>query len=264
MPLKCKGEKLLSKEIVFFDIDGTLLNDEKEMCQTTFAAIKQLQKNGTYVALATGRPPFMFKQLRKKLNIDTFISYTGSYIECENEVIFTNTMDEHKVKKLHQDAIASNDPIMLMGTENMQVTVANHPDVQEIMNRLQFDYPQIDVAVPIEPIYQILLFKDIDELYKQSFPQFRFLQWSPIASDVLPATSSKSIGIKRVIDKLGIDIENTYAFGDGLNDLDMITSVGTGIAMGNAVEEVKNAADYVTDTVDEFGVRNGLLEVGLI
>lgn len=254
----------MSKKIVFFDIDGTLLNDNKEMCQTTFQAINELRKNDIIVALATGRPPFMFKHLREKLQVDTYVSYTGSYVVCENDVIYENTMDESKVKQLHDDAILKDAPIILMGEANMQVTVDNHPDVIKIMERLQFDYPKINLSVPAEPIYQILLFKQLSETYIKSFPEFHFLQWSQIASDVLPMTSSKTKGIKKIIDTLNIDITNTYAFGDGLNDLDMVESVGTGVAMGNAVQEVKNAADYVTSSVDDFGVKKGLKAVGLI
>lgn len=254
----------MTKKIVFFDIDGTLLDDKKNLCETTLQSIRQLQNNGIYVALATGRPPFMFQELRKKLMIDTYISYTGSYVVCEHDLIYENTMDEHDVKKLHNDALRKNKPIILMGATNMQVTVDNHPDVVKIMERLQFDYPKLDLAVPSEPIYQILLFKQIDEFYTRLFPQFNFLQWSNIASDVLPVTSSKSKGIEQIINKLNISLENTYAFGDGLNDLDMVQSVGTGVAMGNAVPEVKGAADYVTTNVDEFGVQKGLQRLGLI
>lgn len=254
----------MPKKIVFFDIDGTLLNDKKHLCESTLQSINELKKNNIIVALATGRPPFMFNQLRDKLNIDTFISYTGSYVVCENEVIHQNTMDCKKVQQLHNDAILADAPIILMGESNMQVTIDNHPDVIKIMDRLQFDYPQINLTVPTEPVYQILLFKQINKAYIDTFPEFRFLQWSNIASDVIPVTSSKTAGIEHIIRKLNIDIENTYAFGDGLNDLDMIQSVGTGVAMGNAVEKVKDSADYVTDTVDEFGVRNGLQKLGLI
>lgn len=254
----------MSKKIVFFDIDGTLLNDEKHLCKTTLKSIRELQRNNVHVAIATGRPPFMFQELRKKLRIDTYISYTGSYVVCENEIIYRNYLDSEKVKQLHNDAILTDAPIILMGEAHMQVTVDNHPAVKKIMNRLQFNYPEFNLAVPTEPIYQILLFKEIKQAYINDFPEFYFLQWSNIASDVIPHDSSKSLGVEQIINKLNIDIENTYAFGDGLNDLDMIKSVGTGVAMGNAVDEVIEVADLVTETPDNAGVQKGLKKLGLI
>lgn len=254
----------MSKKIVFFDIDGTLLNEKKQLCKTTIHALNELKKRGVYVALATGRPPFMFKQLRKMLNIDTYVSYTGSYVVCENELIYENTMDINKVTELHEDAILKNIPIVLMGKSFMQVTVDNHPDVIKVMERLQFDYPTLNVVVPNEPVYQVLLFKRISKSYAKLFPQFQFIQWSKIASDVLPATSSKSVGMKQIVQKLNINIENTYAFGDGMNDLDLMSTVGTSVAMGNAVDEVKEAADFVTTRVDESGIAKGLNMLGLL
>lgn len=254
----------MSEKIVFFDIDGTLLNEKKELCEMTIQSIKQLQINGIHVAIATGRPPFMFKTLRKKLKIDTYISYTGSYVVCNGELIYQNTMDENKVKQLYDDAIKKSFPIVLMGESNMQVTVDNHPNVNDIMERLQFGYPNVNPSFPNESIYQILLFHELSDTYIKSFPEFHFLKWSPIATDVLPVTSSKKRGVKAIIDRLNIDLNHTYAFGDGLNDLDMIDYVGTGVAMDNAVNEVKEVADYITSSVDDKGIKKGLQMLELI
>ena len=67
-----------------------------------------------------------------------------------------------------------------------------------------------------------------------------------------------------MLEATGIDIENSYAFGDGLNDLEMLKMVGTGIAMGNAVDEAKAVADYVTTSCSNDGIWNGLVRLGLI
>ena len=80
----------------------------------------------------------------------------------------------------------------------------------------------------------------------------------------MPKGGSKAEGIKKLIEKLGFKMENVYAFGDGLNDIEMLQTVGTGIAMGNALDIVKEYADLVTTNVEDDGIVNGLKEVGLL
>ena len=87
------------------------------------------------------------------------------------------------------------------------------------------------------------------QLYVERYSDHTFINWGDYASDMLPKGSSKAVGVQKVLEKLGIQKENSYAFGDGTNDFEMIDFVGTGIAMGNAVPELKAIADYVTTSV---------------
>ncbi|MFP3488979.1 HAD-IIB family hydrolase, partial [Staphylococcus sp. SIMBA_130] len=82
--------------------------------------------------------------------------------------------------------------------------------------------------------------------------------------DVIPPGGSKAKGIEAMIDHLGFKRENTYAFGDALNDIEMLKFAGTGVAMGNGYDEVKEVADYITDPVDQNGIQKGLKKVGLL
>ena len=77
---------------MFFDIDGTLLDQNKKMSDSTKKAIEKLKENGVFVAIATGRAPFMFENLRKEIDIDSFVSFNGQYVVFENEVIYKNPM----------------------------------------------------------------------------------------------------------------------------------------------------------------------------
>ena len=89
-------------------------------------------------------------------------------------------------------------------------------------------------------------------------------RWYPSFTDVVPAGSSKRIGIDKVIEYFGISLNETMAFGDGGNDIAMLKHAGIGIALGNADDEVKNSADYVTTSVDDDGVVNALKHFGLM
>lgn len=81
-------------KLSFFDIDGTLLDHDKKIPQSTRDAVKQLQEKGVHVAIATGRAPFMFEDIRKELNIHNYVSFNGQYVVFEDEVIFNNPLHQ--------------------------------------------------------------------------------------------------------------------------------------------------------------------------
>lgn len=105
--------------------------------------------------------------------------------------------------------------------------------------------------------------QDEEERYSR-FKEFDLVRWHERSTDVLPSGGSKAEGIKKVIEKLPFDREDTYAFGDGLNDLQMIEFAGTGVAMGNAVPELKKIADFITKPVDEDGIQYAVEALGLL
>jgi len=255
------------KKIVFFDIDGTLLDHNKQLPDMTKQAIDQLKKNGVFVAIATGRAPFMFENLRKELDIDSFISMNGQFVVFENEPIYKNPLPEKSIERLLEFSNEAGHSIVYLDEKAMRATVTNDDKVDISLRSLKFPHPEMDIHYyKNRDIYQALVFSEEkdDELYKSSFPEFRFIRWHKYSTDVLPAKGSKAEGIKLMIEKLGFDLKNVYAFGDGLNDIEMLKTVGTGVAMGNGKDEVKEAADFVTTGVHENGIWNGLKEQGLI
>ena len=125
-------------KIVFFDIDGTLLDHEKKLPNATKSAIKQLQENGVFVAIATGRAPFMFESLRKELDIDTFVSFNGQYVVFENEVIYRNPLKGTIVKELHEAAQEYNQtPIVFMNEATMKSSIANNQACRRSTGKLE-------------------------------------------------------------------------------------------------------------------------------
>ena len=98
----------------------------------------------------------------------------------------------------------------------------------------------------------------------ERLPRCRSTRWNPYFMDVVPEGGSKSVGIDAICRSYGIAPDETMAFGDGQNDIEMLRHAGIGVAMGNAAEEVQAAADYVTASVDEDGVGRALRHFGLI
>ena len=117
-----------------------------------------------------------------------------------------------------------------------------------------------------ERCYRVLcgylhLLRDWKEQYA---PQPEDEDWHPLFCDIGRIGGGKDVGMDAVLSRLGIPLEQTMAFGDGENDLEMLRHAAIGVTMGNSSQTVKNAADYVTDSVDEDGIANALAHFGLI
>ncbi|WP_339145660.1 MULTISPECIES: Cof-type HAD-IIB family hydrolase [unclassified Sutcliffiella] len=254
-------------KIVFFDIDGTLLDHQKELPESTKRAVKELKESGVYVAIATGRAPFMFEDLRKELDINTFVSFNGQYVVFEGEVIYKNPLNNEKMHELRINADKLAHPLVYLNHEKMKANVEDHPFIQKSMESLKFTHPEFGPSFLDETeIYQALLFIEDTEQqsYVDSYNDFHFIRWHQYSTDILPRGGSKAIGIQRMLERLPFKKENVFAFGDGLNDVEMIDYVGTGVAMGNAHPELLKVANHVTKDVAEDGIIHGLELVGLL
>lgn len=257
-----------NKSIIFFDIDGTLLDHNKELPKTAEQAIFSLKEQGHEVAIATGRAPFMFEDLRKQLDIDTYVSFNGQYVVLRGEAIYTNPMNSESLSDLTQVALSNEHAIVYMDHENMRANVPDDEYVAKTINT--FKSQIVPTHDPLyykgRDIYQSLLMCRAEEesFYENVFHAFDFVRWHLNAVDVVPVGGSKAKGIQYITDKLGISPEYQYAFGDALNDIEMLSMIQNSVAMGNAIPEAKNAAKYVTKAVDEDGILHGLQMLGLL
>lgn len=258
---------MMNDKIVFFDIDGTLLDHDKNLPQSTKLAIQNLKEKGVHVAIATGRAPFMFADLMKELGIDTFVSFNGQYVMYDNEVVHKQPLSTQEINDLEKIAMTRHHPMVFLNQENMFANKQTHPQIKESIESLKVKHPLYDpLFYHNNEIYQALLFCEghEEEQYISEFSNFHFIRWHEYSLDILPKGGSKAIGIQKMTERLGFSTENVYAFGDGLNDLEMLGYVGTSVAMGNALPEVKGVANFITKNVDEDGIMHGLKEVGLL
>lgn len=258
----------MEKKIVFFDIDGTIFNKEKRIPNSTIEAIEKLKQANILVAIATGRAPFMFVDVKETLQIDSHISFNGSYVVWNNEVIDKVPLDRKQLMELEKRANELGHPMIFLD-ENDHYTNhhQSHPFIVESINMdLKIHYPKYDPKFyHTNDVYQALIFcEDMEDVYREQFTSFGYVRWHKYSLDVMPQNGSKAKGIEKVLKHLNISRENCYAFGDGLNDIEMLQYVGTGVAMGNGHDRVKACADFVTKSVDEDGIYFGLRELGLI
>lgn len=257
----------MKEEIVFFDIDGTLLTEEKVLPESTKRAVRMLQERGIYTAIATGRSPQMFDWILEELNIQSYVSINGQYVVFEGKEIYSNPMGLPLLNDLSTMAESNGHAIAYCHDHHITISQENNPLVLSSYNPLKVDYPPVDREFyKNASVYQGHLFchSQEEEMYIQRFPECSFIRWHEHAIDILPKGCSKAIGIGKMLDVIGIKNENCYAFGDGLNDLEMLASVGIGIAMGNAVPEAKAAADLITTSCYDDGIFNGLKKLGIL
>lgn len=259
---------MVKQNVIFFDIDGTLLDHEKHLPEDTKKVIKQLQDNGEIVAIATGRAPFMYEDLRKELNIDTFVSFNGQYVVVNGEEVYKNPLNITALLELSEMGLKHNHPIVYMDHKDMKANVPNHDYINQSIDTLKIgSFPTHDpLYYEGREILQSLFFCSEGEetAYEQHFSDFDFIRWHPLSVDILPKGGSKANGIQKAVEALGVSNDNVYAFGDGLNDIEMLSTVVHSVAMGNAEDEVKHVAKYVTKNVDQKGISYGLRMVGLL
>jgi hypothetical protein len=256
------------RSAVFFDIDGTLLNHRKELPASAREAIVQLKERGHEVAIATGRAPFMFEELRRDLGIHTYVSYNGQYVVLDGNVLYTNPLDFPALEKLTEAALRNGHPVVYMDHEDMKANVPEHSYITESIKTLKINrFPGYDPDYyKGRELYQGLLFCSAGEEqpYEREFAEFDFVRWHPFSVDILPKGGSKAVGVAKLVERMGIDRERIYAFGDGLNDIEMLSAVRHGVAMGNAAEQAKKAAKYITKSAEDDGIWHGLRMVGLL
>ncbi|WP_424765618.1 Cof-type HAD-IIB family hydrolase [Paenibacillus sp. sgz302251] len=256
----------MTRKLILFDIDGTLLDHNKNIPDTTKQAVFDLQKDGHEVVIATGRGPFMLKDVSTALNIDSYISFNGSYVVYQGEVLYNQAIDAARLEELARMTADNSHPLVFMTPEEMRTNTDRNAYSEAESNALKSKLPPSDPEFyKGKEIYQCLLFcKEEDEgCYKDHFSELGFNRWHLYGSDVLPQGGSKARGIQALVERAGFKSEDVYAFGDGLNDIEMLQYVYHSVAMGNAPEIVKQAARYVTKDVTEDGIMHGLKMLGL-
>lgn len=209
----------------------------------------------------------MFQHIMDELNIRSFISCNGSYVVYEGEVVYRKPVDASDLHQLNEAALSHGHGMVLsdINAKGMWATVKHHPYIEKALGHLKVPYPPYHQH-RIEDVCYALLFCNEEEeaRYRNKYANIDFIRWHELAVDVINKGGSKAKGIEALLTHLNIDKAHAVAFGDGVNDIEMLGFVGTGVAMGNASPIVKEAADVVTKDVTDSGIRHGLEQVGLL
>ena len=262
------GGILLEKKTIFFDIDGTLYNTEKKLPLSAKEAVASLQNSGHEVVIATGRAPFIFADLREELGIDSYVSLNGQYVVHKGKEIYANPFKQDALNRLLNQASTAGHDTLLVNEQGWHTNGKQSTLMDEVIASLKagkaIEYNS-DSDAHLPSLQTLIFCEEADEAaYRSQFPEFEFIRWHENSMDILPKGSSKALGIEKYLQASKGLLENSYAFGDGLNDIEMLEFVRNSVAMGNAFAEVKAAAKHVTEHVDEDGIVKGLKQLGLI
>lgn len=257
-------------QLIALDMDGTLLKEDKTISDRTKKAIYEAREKGVKVVLASGRPIEGLNRYLKELDLispnDYVMSFNGSIVQNTEtkQVIFKNILTGKDLKKLYElskqigvniHAFTKKGCVTPVMNEYTQVEGRiNGIDVYEVDYGMISEDEDVIKVMFIDP--ESVLEEAIKRIPDSFYEEYTIVRSAPFFLEFLNKASSKGTGIKALGEYLGIAKEEIICVGDAGNDLDMIEYAGLGVAMGNAFEEVKQAADYVTLTNEEDGVAH--------
>jgi len=264
----------LDVRLLAIDLDGTLLNDSKQVSERTAKGLACAVERGVKVIIASARPPRSVRHIYQQLGLDTWqINYNGALIwdEPGKRVIFHRPMAGDLVRGLIDAGRAKFDS-MLITCEILDRWYTDRFDQTYTTETGRLFKP--DVIAPLEefcnqPITKLLLLgekKMIDEIepvISAMSGNFSMVRTDPELLQIMDRNVSKSAALQIVADHHQIPLENTMAIGDAPNDVGIIRIAGIGVAMDNAAEIVKNAADWVAPSNNDHGVHAAMVKFGV-
>lgn len=263
---------LNDKKIIFFDIDGTIYLYEKGVIKETRDAIRKLRENGHIAMLCTGRTLSMIFPEILDIGFDGIIAGAGTNAWFNGKELY---------KYILPDSVTWN-VINTMRECGIMAIPEGIRNIYFDCNIMPEDYFPIyklykkcvgENVVDINITKDVVASKvsgtanknaDIKRLFDKFKNEFTFVTHQKKYIEMIPNGYSKAVGIEKVINNLQIPWENTYAFGDSMNDYEMLKYVKYGVAMGNSTPEFKNEMKYVTEDFDKGGIKNALERFGLI
>jgi Cof subfamily protein (haloacid dehalogenase superfamily) len=255
---------------IFFDIDGTLFSHASHTIPaSTDKALKKLKEKGILIFIATGRHTSELKNIPlNQYHFDAFITLNGQYCYNNDKVIYEKPVDKNDVITILKEIENRPFPCYMIGEDKMYINYLTQ-NVIDIQNSIASIIPEvIDLNTLInKPIYQIGPFETSEEQEAHLLSKLKNCQstrWHDLAIDILHKIGGKQNGIQAILEEYNIKIEETMAFGDGNNDAEMFEFVNISVAMGNAKEELKKCATYITDDIDHDGIYNALIHFDLI
>lgn len=263
------------KKAVFFDIDGTLINTSNgtnKISSYVKDSIKKLQENDILVFISSGRPYAFLNEDILNFGFDGFILMNGSLILLNDKTsknnslipFYKNTIDKENLKNLiskfenyNLEYILECEKYSYLKSdfksqknfyENIGISMKY---IKNDFHMEDIDVCKIEMHCLDDEAYNFCKTLEDDNFRYTYFDEFKLFE-------LYSRKDTKASGIQRILNHFNIDINSSFAFGDSHNDIEMLNTVGCGIAMGNALAEIKNHADKITKSVSEDGVAYGI------
>ena len=247
----------------FFDIDGTLLSfNTHRVSEGTVRAFETLHRHGVRTFISSGRPMVLIPSM--PVSFEGYITMNGGLVFTSGNdgiTLLSNPIPVEDSNRWVDFAKERNLCTMMFTADGMMASQPNAIGLK-IREQLEFEMPPF---VPIDAMHDIEAYQliaimpaELDVVVANMLSHCRLPRWHPAFTDIVAAGNSKAAGMEAICRHFGIKQEETLAFGDGGNDIEMLQWAGIGVAMGNAADEVKAVADMVTTDVDNEGIENAV------
>ena len=266
------------KRFIFLDIDGTLVDsaNHRKITQSTTDAIREARENGCLVFICSGRNWFGLEEYRD-MDFDGFIYSDGAGIRIKGHEPVMSPIEEHLLDEMLDTVINKlGGDVMMAADEYYYATgiqydlwseaTIMYPSLVERLRR-----PQERINDPVLEVDVELPDAEAEKMFIETLsPHLEYISTTAnygregrSAGEVTMYGITKGEGIRTVVALLGGNMDNTYGFGDSMNDASMLKTCAYGICMGNGAQELKELADYVTDDINDDGLANAFRHFGL-
>ena len=256
-------------KLLVLDVDGTLLNDEREISKRTLAALLKVQQMGVRIVLASGRPTYGLMPLAKTLELGNYGGFVLSYNGCQiikaqnGEILFERRINPEMLPYLEKKARKNGFAIF---TYHDDTLITDSPDNEYIKNEALLNNLKIiredefSTAIDFAPC-KCMLVSDKEKALigleqhweKRLAGTLDAFRSEPYFLEVVPCGVNKANTLGALLEHLGVTREEVIAVGDGVCDVTMLQLAGMGVAMGHSQDSVKVCADYVTASNEEDG-----------
>ncbi len=270
-------------KLIFVDIDGTLTKPGENIPpESALRAIRASQAKGNKVFLCTGRNPDMLSPLLK-YNFDGYVGCGGGYVVAEDEVLYdcpmTDAQREAALRTLHANGVFCTVEAKdgSWGDENLEEFLGSQAEGNSEIERWRKALSENLGIRPMSeydnrPIYKVVMMctslDQLEDAKKELEKDFRFVfqevkAHSCLNGEMVNRKFDKGMGVRLIAEHYGVPISDTYGFGDSMNDLEMIETVGTSVCMENGAEALKAISDMVCPSVEEDGLAKAFSELDL-
>ncbi len=263
----------MNQKTVFFDLDGTLLGTRNgrrfQIPPSALRALRRLRENGHRIAVCSGRQETFIHKFFPGL-FRSFVALNGAHVVYEGKTVLNRVLTPEQIRRLIAHFQPFGCRFVFVGRLHgwtYHVPPQLYPRMEEIYGLPGYLIPRWEPE-QIQAGTMDFIFETEEEYDRcaGAFTGGLIINRHPggLTSDLSFPDWNKAKGIEAFLRCSGIPKEDTIAFGDGYNDLPMMDAVGYAVAMGNAVDEIKQKADYVTAPIFEDGIEKGLKHLGLL
>lgn len=248
--------------MIFFDIDQTICTKDFSVPQSAINAIHQLKENGHHVALSSGRIKYAMERYIDLLDIEHYVCSEGNSAYYKHQLILSTPIPTAFIEQVLERAKELNLIVGMVSDSYNGVTQINEV-VEAVPKELSLGKYRLDPTHYLDqPIYKVCVYGAYEN--RDLFPQSKEHYYHEFKGHLVFVNIGKERGIEAMIHHLGLSTEDVVVFGDEFNDLSMFDFAATSVAMGNAIDLLKEKATFVTRSVEEDGIEYACKKLGLI